>query len=354
VTITDGTINLGAYLIDDDKDAVQWAVRKGTCAAATNTRMGNVDGFNDTFSWTPDPLDPYKYLFSASRDVSGWEEGMYCFVFNPTEDSGETEIRLTREFYIEDPDDDNDGVLDTADNCPIVANPGQEDFDVDDLGDVCDTDIDGDNVSNESDLCPVTVSDVTTGFFSNPWGVMRWYWDGSAWVQKPNPKGNINESKTYTTADTYGCSCKQILDKLKAANYGELGGHYKFGCSSSILDEFRDYVAKSGLLEETFTASDSIYYNGPDASYSVYATGPFHLTWNKATGNVTGGYYNEVIGGTTYYNVITSGTVLSGAVSLEFDRTVPNTYQFSFHGTLDGDILSGQMDGPYLFTAVRN
>ncbi|MDQ3713627.1 MAG: thrombospondin type 3 repeat-containing protein [Acidobacteriota bacterium] len=34
--------------------------------------------------------------------------------------------------------DDNDGVLDAADNCPLVFNPNQADFDLDGIGDTCD------------------------------------------------------------------------------------------------------------------------------------------------------------------------------------------------------------------------
>jgi hypothetical protein len=46
---------------------------------------------------------------------------------------------------IADTDGDGDGVADCNDNCPAASNPGQEDLDSDDLGDVCDgSDGDGD------------------------------------------------------------------------------------------------------------------------------------------------------------------------------------------------------------------
>ncbi len=53
-------------------------------------------------------------------------------------------------------DEDNDEVGDIIDNCPGVYNPGQEDMDVDGIGDACDTDRDGDGIPNEIDGCPDT------------------------------------------------------------------------------------------------------------------------------------------------------------------------------------------------------
>lgn len=54
------------------------------------------------------------------------------------------------------PDGDGDGVPDANDNCPTVANPGQQNQDGDAFGDACDTDIDGDGVLNASDQCANT------------------------------------------------------------------------------------------------------------------------------------------------------------------------------------------------------
>ena len=51
-------------------------------------------------------------------------------------------------------DEDNDGIIDEEDNCPLVANPNQADYDSDLQGDACDLDDDNDGIPDESDLCP--------------------------------------------------------------------------------------------------------------------------------------------------------------------------------------------------------
>ncbi|MDD3190150.1 MAG: hypothetical protein PHI66_00425 [Candidatus Pacebacteria bacterium] len=91
-----GMVDFRATLIDDDNDNVSWAVRKGTCAAKTGTVLGNVDGHSDSYSWSG------SGDFVATADTTSWGKGAYCFVFNPLEDAGESNIRLTREFEVVD------------------------------------------------------------------------------------------------------------------------------------------------------------------------------------------------------------------------------------------------------------
>lgn len=65
---------------------------------------------------------------------------------------------LSKTFFFVGGDQDGDGLADTADNCPSVANPGQENSDGDNLGDVCDDDRDNDGDADSADNCPNTAN----------------------------------------------------------------------------------------------------------------------------------------------------------------------------------------------------
>lgn len=103
--VLSGTHTFEAEYIDDDEivDAFQWAIRAGTCKMSTGAVAGNVDGFNDPYTFN-------STIFSTTVDMTSWPDGGYCLVVNPKEQSGETpDLRATRLFTLENDNDENPG-----------------------------------------------------------------------------------------------------------------------------------------------------------------------------------------------------------------------------------------------------
>lgn len=93
--IVSGTTTLSAFYSDengDGNDGVQWAVRSNSCSSGTV--LGNVDSHSDVAVWNSED-------FSYSFDTTSLPNDDYCFVFNPTEDTGDDNQRLTRLFTVD-------------------------------------------------------------------------------------------------------------------------------------------------------------------------------------------------------------------------------------------------------------
>lgn len=61
------------------------------------------------------------------------------------------------------PDSDGDGVADMWDNCSDAVNPGQDDTDEDDCGNLCDTDYNQDGATTFADFGQFSVNYGSTG-----------------------------------------------------------------------------------------------------------------------------------------------------------------------------------------------
>lgn len=121
-------------------------------------------------------------------------------------------------------DSDGDDICDDEDACPNDAA----------------NDADGDGVCGDVDVCAGTVlpEDVPTGRL----GVNRFAdTDGDGTFNTTLP-GGVGPKRSYTIADTGGCSCEQIIDELGLGK-----GHRKFGCSISAMDDWIAFLQANGL-----------------------------------------------------------------------------------------------------------
>ncbi len=163
---------------DDDCQNCPGAQWTGTNATMTeysydftaNAALGEVDLTNETdilfrIVFQSDPAVNQEGVIIDDFTVSGFiddedddNDGVLDVDDNCSlaSNADQTDTDMDGEGDACDIDDDNDGILDIDDNCPLVANADQADFDGDGIGDVCDDDIDNDGLANAVDSCSET------------------------------------------------------------------------------------------------------------------------------------------------------------------------------------------------------
>lgn len=135
--------------LDDDADRDGVPARRDNCPFHGNASQRDTDrdGFGDACDGCQTRNDP------AQADLDGDGIGDAC---DPDiDDDGVLNVADECPFDPSgDRDVDADGVCDTVDNCRVARNPEQDDCDRDGIGDACDEDIDDDSVPNGADICP--------------------------------------------------------------------------------------------------------------------------------------------------------------------------------------------------------
>ena len=112
------------------------------------------------------------------------------------------------------------------------------DVTADDIEDYGDTD--GDGVEDGADECPVTKipeSVPTVSLKPNHFALI----DGDVNFDAASHGRGKGSARTYTTADTRGCSCEQIIALL-----GLEKGHVRHGCPVGIMDRWAEQGAGKG------------------------------------------------------------------------------------------------------------
>lgn len=200
-------------------------------------------------TWNPMAID----LSGESYKLNvGWvEPGSNYRIRVIATDGVLTGRAISNTFAVQHTDVDNDGVKDYKDNCPDNYNPSQEDCDGDMVGDICD------NCTNT--ILPENIP--TKILMPNHYAEV----DGDRIFETLFGHGDddcneedeleddcgyeVIDSK-YTLADTYGCSCEQILESKPGKNRGE----HKHGCADGTM---KIWIEQIGWAEASSHTDDN-------------------------------------------------------------------------------------------------
>lgn len=176
-------------------------------------------------------------------------------------------------------------ITDTSDKSIFGSGDTVDGFDLDGVKalnsdeSTCDDDIDG--IYDDQDMCPSSISDT---WKEDVLGVNRWMFDNGAWLTK-NPKTKDLEAKEnpYDSDLFKGCTCKDILNVIKDKTDANLEGHYKYGCSKSILEDWSkgEYsmgtvlVPAGGIDYSWMHSVNTSFSSKSGTDYKIIASGTF-------------------------------------------------------------------------------
>ncbi len=144
-TVTSGDTNgnnvplrIDRVFVTEDKEVVVWTSggrgNDGSADCAVYSSGAFTSKIADMTSFDLGDVDTHSYSHNTPGTYNGW--------YVRCEDNGDVKTQVVPSFTIvegHDNDRDNDGKLNTEDNCSDIANADQKDSDNDGVGDICDT-----------------------------------------------------------------------------------------------------------------------------------------------------------------------------------------------------------------------
>ena len=322
---------------DTDSDGI--CDTTDNCPLVANTDQMNTDG------------DPFGNVCDSDVDGDGWSDSdeMDCGGTNPLDATSVPS------------DTDRDGICNTADNCPFMANPDQMDNDGDTLGDACE-DSDGDTIFDDVDVDDdndglieiYTLADLHN-MRDNLAGTS---WKGSTLGSKsnrPNCAGrtstNLCGYELMATLD-FNPGCTTVVDETLLY----AGDDYCEPVSGMPYDNGGEGWQPIGNDSASFSA---IFDGNRDSGYSIQNLYINNSTLNRVGlfGRTSGAIIRSVA--LTQVNVGTTGSVtgasIGGLVGYSVGSSITNSYTTgSVSGVVGTDSNVGGLVGYSVGSSITN